>query len=174
MDELEPIRELVWQRRIKLIRDEAKRYRRWMVWCAIFTPLVFIIAVLAKAAVFFVVAAFFAFFTWNRWMEWRRTKRWLLGAANQQSRAEWVEKFWQEALIPPAWEKVSNWVAVMTLVCLYGLIQILDFITSGTVTRIWFGVVNSLLLVILWGGWRMRNRIRRQQESLRNGWDELT
>ena len=145
-----------------------------MIWCAVFTPLVFIIALLAKAIVFFVVAAFFAFFTWNRWMEWRRTKRLLFGVENQEGRAEWVEKFWREALIAPAWEKVSNWTAVVTLVCSYGLIQIVDFITSGTGMRIWLGVVNFIFLLVLWGGWRMRNRIRRYQESLRNGWDELT
>src|SRR5438552_19023824 len=130
MDEIEELRQRIWeraqQRRKQLLTEQRDRYRKWMLYSGIFGALTVLITILTCSVAFGVVAAFFVFFTWNRWMEWRRVRVWLSNPfpEDPERRAVSVEELWQERLNPPNWERISNYIAIVTACLLFTFIEI--------------------------------------------------
>ena len=191
MDELDPIREQIWQRQKTRLQEQVKKLEearaqqfRIAILCGVMGIAVSAVAMAARGAwVFFVVAGYFFFFAWNRRMESLRTagmatlaSEGLAAAENQDParRGEWVEKFWAETLDKPAWEKVSNWIAIVTAVLLWGFVQIMNFITSGTGMRVFFATTGVLIAAILLKVWNMRRRMKHDLEPMQDEWNEIT
>src|SRR5207237_9066996 len=89
-----------------------------------------------------------------------------------------VEELWQERVNPPNWERISNYIAIVTACLLFTFIEILNFRTYGTSMRIFSGLCIAFVLYWLWTAWGMNRRYqkerRSQKQQIREGWSDLT
>jgi hypothetical protein len=140
------------------LEQEVHRVARWAICCLIFALGASALVIATRSLVFLVVAVFAWFFAWNRWRLWR----FLIACPPPptENQDAWFEKTLQRLLNPPSWYRLSEYVAAVTLLMLFGIITFVVTSTSGTWMRLLYGMCWLLIgIVVVFG------RIAHQREK---------
>jgi cell division protein FtsW (lipid II flippase) len=159
---------------------QEKHHSRWMVIAALSTALVLVIAALAKALGFAVVAAFLAFASFTKWKEWNRVRTWLLAPppASDQEKLLWAKVLQHEMSRKPLWEKLATWVAVGVVAMMYVLVTVEVFAFSGFWMRVLYASSYCVLAVVLFANVLLNRReaarLRREIRVSSERWKDST
>src|SRR5438270_7056921 len=116
------------------LEKESRRVARWAIISLMFAVAVCVLVAATKSVVFLVVALFAWFFAWNRW-KLRRFLAAYLPAPSENQRA-WIQNAAEGLRHPPAWYRLSEYIAAVTFLAIFLLITIEVTLTSGTWMRV--------------------------------------
>lgn len=123
----------------------------WLIACGVFAILVSVLSVYTQSLFFGVVAAFGWFFVWNRWKCWKFVRslspKSLLPIETERS--QWIDTILKPIQNPPLWARVSEYLAAVVLIAMFGVVTLVVVKTSGIWLRVLYGLSWAVIVLTI-------------------------